>query len=98
MKGAERSRGRPWVYNVETARSIAESIGEGASKKQACENAGAAYSSFMRWQRQKPSLRRLVKKAEADSMVAGGPGPDRCADHAGERGGRLSAVYDSSAV
>jgi hypothetical protein len=64
MKLIERSRGRPWVYNVETARLIAASIAEGTSKKQACLKAGVAYSSFMRWQRQKPSLRRLVEQAE----------------------------------
>jgi hypothetical protein len=38
---------------VETARSIAALIADGASKKEACAKAGAAYSSFMRWQRQK---------------------------------------------
>ena len=37
---------------------------EGASKKEACVKAGVAYSSFMRWQRQKLSLRRLVEEAE----------------------------------
>jgi hypothetical protein len=59
-----RSRGRPWIYNVETARSIAASIADGASKKEACVKAGVAYSSFMRWQRQKRSLRRLLEEAE----------------------------------
>jgi hypothetical protein len=60
----DRGRGRPWVYNVERARSIAAFIAEGASKKEACEKAGVAYSSFMRWQRQKRNLRRLVGQAE----------------------------------
>jgi len=64
VKIIETRRGRPSVYNVETARSIAASIAEGASKKEACAKAGVAYSSFMRWQRQKPSLRRLIEKAE----------------------------------
>ena len=64
MKVNKRSRGRPWVYDVETARSVAASIAEGASKKEACEKAGVAYSSLMRWQRQKPSLRRLMEEAE----------------------------------
>ena len=59
-----RSRGRPSVYDVETAQSIAASIAEGASKKEACEKGGIAYSSFMRWQRQKRSLRRLIEEAE----------------------------------
>jgi hypothetical protein len=63
MKVIKRSRGRPWVYNVETARSIAALIADGASKKEACEKAGVAYSSFMRWQRQNRSLRRSVEKA-----------------------------------
>jgi hypothetical protein len=60
----KRSRGRPWVYNVETGRSIAASIAEGASKKEACAKAGVAYLSFLRWQRQKRSLRRLVEEAQ----------------------------------
>ena len=60
----KRSRGRPWVYNVETARSIAALIAEGASKKEACEKAGVAYPSFMRWQRQKRKFRRLIEEAE----------------------------------
>jgi hypothetical protein len=64
MKVNKRSRGRPWVYDVETGRSIAASIAEGTSKKQACLKAGVAYSSFMRWQRQKRSLRRSVEKAK----------------------------------
>jgi hypothetical protein len=64
MKTIKRSRGRPCVYNVETARSIAASIANGASKKEACAKAGTAYSSFMRWQRQKRSLRRSVEQAE----------------------------------
>jgi len=64
MKVNKRSGGRPWVYNPETARSIAASIANGASKKEACVKAGVAYSSFMRWQRQKRSLRRLVEEAE----------------------------------
>ena len=59
-----RRRGRPWIYNVETARLIAALIAEGASKKEACVKAGVAYSSFMRWQRQKRSFRRSVEKAE----------------------------------
>ena len=63
MKVINRSRGRPWVYGVETARSIAAAIAEGASKKEACAKAGVAYSSFMRWQRQNRSLRRSVEKA-----------------------------------
>jgi len=54
---------RPWVYNLETVKSIAASIAEGASKKEACEKAGVAYSSFMRWQRQKRSLQRLLEEA-----------------------------------
>jgi hypothetical protein len=49
---------------VETARTITASIAEGASKKEACVKAGATYASFMRWQRQKRSLRRLVEEAE----------------------------------
>jgi hypothetical protein len=64
MKATKRSRGRPCFYNVETARSIAGLIVEGASKKEACEKLGVAYPSFMRWQRQKPRLRRLVEEAE----------------------------------
>jgi hypothetical protein len=60
----KRSRGRPWVYDGETARSIAASIAAGASKKQACEKLGVAYSSFMRWQRQEPSLRKSLEEAE----------------------------------
>jgi hypothetical protein len=64
MKVNKRSRGRPWVYDVETGRSIAASIAEGTSKKQACLKAGVAYSSFMRWQRQKRGLRRSVEQAE----------------------------------
>jgi hypothetical protein len=64
MKAIKRSRGRPWVYDVETGRSIAALIAEGASKKEACAKAGVAYSSFMRWQRQNRSLRRSVEKAE----------------------------------
>jgi pyridoxine 4-dehydrogenase len=48
MKDTKRSRGRPWVYNLETVKSIAASIAEGASKKEACEKAGVAYSPFMR--------------------------------------------------
>ncbi len=64
MKVIKRNRGRPWVYDVQIARSIAASIAEGASKKEACVKAGVAYSSFMRWQRQKRSLRRLVEQAE----------------------------------
>jgi hypothetical protein len=61
-----RSRGRPSVYNIETARSIAASIANGASKKEACVKAGIAYSSFLRWQRQKRNLRRLVEEAETE--------------------------------
>jgi hypothetical protein len=64
MKVFTRRRGRPWIYNIETARSIAASIAEGASKKEACVKTDAAYSSFMRWQRQKRDLRRLVEKAK----------------------------------
>ena len=64
MKANKRSRGRPWVYNVETARSIAASIAEGASKKEACGKTGVAYSSFMRWQRQKASLRSSLEEAK----------------------------------
>src|ERR1700751_873259 len=64
MKDTKRSRGRPWVYNVETARAIAASIVVGASKKEACEKAGVAYPSLMRWQRQKRSLQRLLEEAE----------------------------------
>jgi transposase len=60
----KRSRGRPWVYDVETARSIAASIAEGASKKEAREKASVAYSSLMRWQRQKRDFRSLVEDAE----------------------------------
>jgi hypothetical protein len=63
MKDTKRSRGRPCVYDVQTARSIAASIAEGTSKKEACEKAGVAYSSFMRWQRQKRRLQRLVEEA-----------------------------------
>jgi hypothetical protein len=63
MKVIKRSRGRPWVYDLETARSIAALIADGASKKEACEKAGVAYSSFMRWQRENRSLRRSVEKA-----------------------------------
>ena len=63
MKDTKRSRGRPCVYDVQTARSIAASIAEGTSKKEACEKAGVAYSSFMRWQRQKRRLRRLIEEA-----------------------------------
>lgn len=63
MKDTKRSRGRPWVYNVETARSIAASIAEGVSKKEACEKAGVAYPSLMRWQRQKRRLQRLLEEA-----------------------------------
>jgi len=59
-----RRRGRPWIYNVETARLIAALIAEGASKKEACVKAGVAYSSFMRWQRQKRDFRRLVEEGE----------------------------------
>ena len=64
MKIIKTSRGRPSVYNVEKARSIAAAIADGASKKEACAGAGTAYSSFMRWQRQKQSLRKLVEEAE----------------------------------
>src|SRR5258708_36661877 len=66
MKTIKRSRGRPWVYDLETARSIAASIADGASKKEACVKAGVAYSSFLRWQRQKRNLRRLVEEAETE--------------------------------
>jgi hypothetical protein len=66
VKIIKTSRGRPSVYNVERARLIAASIANGASKKEACAKAGAAYSSFMRWQRQKRSLRRLVTDAETE--------------------------------
>jgi hypothetical protein len=69
MKVINRSRGRPWVYNAETARSIAASIAEGASKKEACMKAGVAYSSFMCWQRLNRSLRRLVEEAEQTFVV-----------------------------
>jgi transposase len=64
MKVIKRNRGRPWVYDAETVRSIAASIAEGASKKQACAKAGVAYSSFMRWQRQNRGLKRLIEQAE----------------------------------
>src|ERR1700745_2563102 len=64
MKANKRSRGRPWVYHVETARSIATLIAEGASKKEACAKAGIAYSSLMRWQRRKASFRRSMEEAE----------------------------------
>jgi hypothetical protein len=64
MKVIKRSRGRPWVYNAKTARSIAALIAEGASKKEACEKLRVAYSSLMRWQHQKPSLRKSLEEAE----------------------------------
>jgi len=64
MKVNKRSRGRPWVYDVETGRSIAALIAEGVSKKEACAKAGVAYSSFMRWQCQKRDFRRLLEEAE----------------------------------
>ena len=43
--------------------AVAESIANGSSKKQACAEAGVAYSTFMRWQRQKRSLRTLLEEA-----------------------------------
>jgi hypothetical protein len=49
---------------VRVERDLEASIAEGASKKDACVKAGAAYSSFMRWQRQKRDFRRLVEEAK----------------------------------
>lgn len=57
-------RGRPWVYSKATVRAIAQAIENGASKKQACADVGVAYSSFMRWQRQKRAVQRLIEDAE----------------------------------
>jgi hypothetical protein len=97
MRVNKRSRGRPWVYDVETARSTAASIGEGASKKEACEKAGVAYSSFMRWQRQKQGFRRSIEEAEQmrddqrvtrdlESLLSGGPmDPDVRSHHHNRR-------------
>jgi hypothetical protein len=58
-----KKRGRPSVYTLETGRSLAALIADGASKKQACIDAGVAYSSFMRWQARKTSLRARVEEA-----------------------------------
>jgi transposase-like protein len=58
-----KKRGRPWVYSRAVGEAVAESIASGSSKKQACAEAGIAYSSFMRWQRQKRSLRRSLEEA-----------------------------------
>jgi hypothetical protein len=60
MKGR---RGRPWVYSWATIGVIARAIENGASKKQACAEAGVAYSSFMRWQACKKSLRARMEEA-----------------------------------
>ena len=58
-----KKRGRPWVYSRVIGAAVAESIANSSSKKQACAEAGVAYSTFMRWQRQKRSLRTLLEEA-----------------------------------
>src|SRR6266481_9316053 len=59
----KRRRGRPWVYSRATIGVIARAIANGSSKKQACVKACVAYSTFMRWQARKKSLRARIEEA-----------------------------------
>jgi hypothetical protein len=58
---------------------VAGSIANGSSKKQVCADADVAYSSFMRWQARKTSIRAKIeeatriswKKRRKDSLLDG---------------------------
>ena len=46
-----------------TGAASVEPIGNGSSKKQASTEAGVAYSTFMRWQASKTSIRARAERA-----------------------------------
>jgi hypothetical protein len=58
-----KKRGRPWVYSRAVGAALAELIANASSKKQACVKACVAYSTFMRWQARKKSLRARMEEA-----------------------------------
>lgn len=59
----KRRPGRPCIYRPMIGALVAESIANGSSKKQACAEAGVAYSTLMRWQARKKSLRARIEEA-----------------------------------